>query len=127
MAKCVTPELTLGFLAACVPALPAFLKHIRRSTPFLKARRLWTSSPESETRTQRSSTRGTGTFGSAGRRIRKEVHVEFESREVGGSESPVESRVQSWCGEKGGEECGGGGGAAGGVQGARLGRVMQWM
>lgn len=68
---------------------------------------------------------GTGTFGSAGRRIRKEVLVEFESREVEGSESPVESRVQSWCGEKEGEEWGGGGGA-GGAQGARPGRVMQW-
>ena len=45
MGKWAEPELTFGFMAACLPVSPAFVKHIRRSSLGLKIRGLWTASP----------------------------------------------------------------------------------
>ena len=48
MGKWAEPELTFGFLAACLPVLPAFIKHLLRTPLGVKMRGLWTSSPVTE-------------------------------------------------------------------------------
>lgn len=102
MGKLVEPELTFGFLAACFPVLPAFIKHIRRSTPFLKVRDLWTSSPPSDM--EQSSRRDVDPFGSG--RIKKVVQVDLDPAELtrietgegnwGGRKELVEFRYEEW-------------------------------
>ena len=48
MGKWAEPELVFGFLAACLPVSPAFVKHIRRSALGMKIRGLWTASPPTD-------------------------------------------------------------------------------
>lgn len=44
MGKWAEPELTFGFLAACLPVLPAFIKRLLRMPLSIRIRSLWTSS-----------------------------------------------------------------------------------
>ena len=91
MGKWAEPELTFGFLAACLPVLPAFIKHLLRTSVGLKIRGFWTQSPltdgrSTEGRYDRSGGRQVKTIGSYGRsgekssRITKvvEMNIEFE-------------------------------------------------
>jgi hypothetical protein len=92
MGKWAEPELTFGFLAACLPVLPAFIKHLLRTSVGRKVRGLWTSSPL----TDRSSTgkynssegRQGKTIGSSGRgnekegRTTKAVEMDIEFEEL---------------------------------------------
>ncbi|KAJ4382806.1 hypothetical protein N0V86_002030 [Didymella sp. IMI 355093] len=90
MGKWAEPELTFGFLAACLPVLPAFIKHLLRTSVGRKIRGLWTSSPLSDRRSTEkyngSEGRQVKTIGSSGRgnenegRITKvmEMDIEFE-------------------------------------------------
>lgn len=48
MGKWAEPELTFGFLAACLPVLPAFIKHLLRTSLGQQLRSLWTQSPASQ-------------------------------------------------------------------------------
>ncbi len=50
LGKVTEPELTMGFLAACLPVLPTFLRTFFRTSAGRKVRGLWTSSPLTETR-----------------------------------------------------------------------------
>lgn len=94
MGKWAEPELTFGFLAACLPVLPAFIKHILRTSLGVKMRGLWTSSPVTSTG-RRSSVqydfsggRQVRTVGSHGRvnektsRITKVVEMDIEFEEL---------------------------------------------
>jgi hypothetical protein len=92
MGKWAEPELTFGFLAACLPVLPAFIKHLLRTRVGLSVRGLWTQSPLSKATAGEEEYAASGgarqikTIGSYGRsdgksgRITKvvELDVEFE-------------------------------------------------
>ncbi|KAF9699863.1 hypothetical protein EKO04_002284 [Ascochyta lentis] len=92
MGKWIEPELTFGFLAACLPVLPAFIKHLLRTQMGLKIRGLWTQSPISKARTGEEGYAASGggrqvrTIGSYGRSVEKsgritrvvEMDIEFE-------------------------------------------------
>jgi len=91
MGKWAEPELTFGFMAACLPVMPAFIKRVLRTSFGLKVRGLWTQSPLIEGKSSRGQYGGSGgrqvqTIGSYGRsgekghRITKviEMDVEFE-------------------------------------------------
>ena len=89
MGKWAEPELTFGFLAACLPVLPAFIKHLFRTELGLKVRGLWTSSPVSDgksTANYASGGRQVKTIGSYGRgekdRITKVVEMDIEFEEL---------------------------------------------
>lgn len=92
MGKWAEPELTFGFLAACLPVLPAFVKHLSRTELGLKVRGLWTSSPVSDGRStgkyDGSGGRQIKTIGSYGRsaekgsRITKVVEMDIEFEEL---------------------------------------------
>lgn len=115
MGKWAEPELTFGFLAACLPILPAFVKHLLRTPIGLRLRSLWTQSPV----TERSSSGAAGahhvqTIGSYGRSAEKEsritkvveMDIEFEeltrvSRDgagpaLGGSRGSSAEREDEW-------------------------------
>ncbi|KAF1932126.1 uncharacterized protein M421DRAFT_285051 [Didymella exigua CBS 183.55] len=116
MGKWAEPELTFGFLAACLPVLPAFIKHLVRTQLGLKVRGLWTSRPLSDGRSTEkfdgSAGRQVRTIGSYGRgnekgsRITKviELDIEFEeltreSRDgapVGRSRGSSRERDEEW-------------------------------
>ncbi|KAH6637888.1 hypothetical protein C7974DRAFT_451058 [Boeremia exigua] len=90
MGKWAEPELTFGFLAACLPVLPAFVKHVMRTSFGLRVRRLWTQSPPSDGKSSGryagSSGRQVQTIGSYGKSVEKgsritkvvEMDIEFE-------------------------------------------------
>ncbi|KAJ4984261.1 integral membrane protein [Stagonosporopsis vannaccii] len=93
MGKWAEPELTFGFLAACLPVLPAFLKHVLRTSFGLKIRSLWTQSPPTEGISTGGQYGGSGgrqvrTIGSYGRsgekgsRITKVVEMDIEFEEL---------------------------------------------
>jgi hypothetical protein len=65
MGKWAEPELTFGFVAACLPVLPAFIKHLLRTSLGLKIRGLWTQSPLTDGRPT-----GGKDYGSGGRQVR---------------------------------------------------------
>ncbi len=122
MGKWAEPELTFGFLAACLPVLPAFIKHILRTSLGLKVRALWTQSPPTDGKStgnqyDGSSGRAVRTIGSYGRSVEKgsritkvvEMDIEFEelTREtrVDGERSRAPSRegYEEWViGSRGG-------------------------
>jgi hypothetical protein len=93
MGKWAEPELTFGFMAACLPVSPAFVKHLRRSSLGLKIRGLWTSSPLTDGKTSGGpydgpdeSSQQVRTIGSHGKRKKRgskilkvvEMDIEFE-------------------------------------------------
>lgn len=91
MGKWAEPEITFGFLAACLPVMPAFIKRILRTSLGLKVRRLWTQSPLTERKSSGGQYGGSGgrqvqTIGSYGRSGEKgsriteviEMDIEFE-------------------------------------------------
>lgn len=92
MGKWAEPELTFGFIAACLPVLPAFIKHIFRTPLGIRVRGLWTSSPVTEDRSagqyDLSGGRQIRTIGSHGRanekshRITKVVEMDIEFEEL---------------------------------------------
>lgn len=93
MGKWAEPELTFGFLAACLPILPAFIKHLLRTSVGLKVRGLWTSSPLTDGRSTGGRYDGSGgrqvrTIGTYGRsaekgsRITKIVEMDIEFEEL---------------------------------------------
>ena len=92
MGKWAEPELTFGFLAACLPVLPAFIKHLLRTSLGLKIRGLWTQSPltgiSTGGRDYGSGARQVRTIGSYGRsgercsRITKIVELDIEFEEL---------------------------------------------
>ena len=93
MGKWAEPELTFGFLAACLPVLPAFIKHILCTPLGLKIRGLWTQSPLTDGRStggkyDASGGRQVRTIGSCGRsaekgsRITKIVEMDIEFEEL---------------------------------------------
>jgi len=92
MGKWAEPELTFGFLAACLPVLPAFIKHILRTPLGIKMRGFWTSSPVTDNsctgQYDFSGGRQIRTIGSHGRanennsRITKVVEMDIEFEEL---------------------------------------------
>ncbi|KAF3046373.1 hypothetical protein E8E12_005915 [Didymella heteroderae] len=90
MGKWAEPELTFGFVAACLPVLPAFIKHLLRTPLGLEVRGLWTSRPLTDGRSTGkhdfSAGRQVRTIGSHGRSNEKnsriikvvEMNIEFE-------------------------------------------------
>lgn len=105
MGKWAEPELTFGFLAACLPVIPAFLKHLLRTPLGLRARRMWTQSPPSDGSS--GAARHVHTIGSygpsaeKGSRITKVVETDIEFQELT-RESPRE-RSRASSRERGGE------------------------
>ena len=103
--KLIEPELTFGFLAACLPVLPVFVKHVSNGSC-----RLWTSQTvPSQTRhspTMLGSTR-LGNIYNRPRQdggIRKEVKTEIEFSQVDVSEVRAEEwRRETWAEEVGTE------------------------
>src|SRR4051812_13681732 len=80
LGKVSEPELTLGFLAACLPVLPTFFRTFFRTATGRKVRGLWTSSPLTETRQTAgpNATVGSAKFGGGSRPTRKSnVDIEF--------------------------------------------------
>lgn len=93
MGKWAEPELTFGFLAACLPVLPAFIKRVLRTSFGLRLRGLWTQSPPTEGSSTRGQYGGSGgrqvrTIGSYGRsgekgsRITKVIEMDIEFEEL---------------------------------------------
>jgi hypothetical protein len=91
MGKWAEPELTFGFLAACLPVLPAFIKQLFRTPLGNCVRGLWTSSPATDgpsTQYDFSGGRQVRTIGSHGRaneknsRITKVVEMDIEFEEL---------------------------------------------
>lgn len=93
MGKWAEPELTFGFLAACLPVMPAFVKHILRTSFGRRVRSLWTQSPLTDGKSTGAQTVGSGgrqvrTIGSYGRsgekgsRITKVVEMDVEFEEL---------------------------------------------
>lgn len=119
MGKWAEPELTFGFLAACLPVLPAFVKHILRTSIGLKVRSLWTSSPLTDGTSKKgpycgSSGRQVRTIGSYGKNAKEkgakitkvvEMDIEFEelTKESRDQSGPVAGRSRA-SSHKGDEE-----------------------
>lgn len=82
MGKWAEPELTLGFSAASLPVLPAFIKHVARTRLGRRVRRAWTLSPLSGShRSHTSANTITTGYANESRAITKivEMDVEFMS------------------------------------------------
>ncbi|UPX11656.1 uncharacterized protein EKO05_0002250 [Ascochyta rabiei] len=136
MGKWAEPELTFGFLAACLPVLPAFLKHLLRTPVGLKVRSLWTQSPVSKAQTDEEgcdASRGgrqVRTIGSYGRSAEKsgritkcvEMDIEFEelTRDSGDGNAGAAARTSRATIRDSDEEWVVGGGAATQGVGGRL-------
>lgn len=118
MGKWAEPELTFGFLAACLPVLPAFVKHVLRTKVGTRLRGLWTQSPLSDapsSAARRVRTVGSGTSGDAGKRktitkvVRMDIEFELLTAEEGfgtgegasraSSRSRERERDEEWGGE----------------------------
>jgi hypothetical protein len=91
MGKWAEPELTFGFMAACLPVLPAFIKHIFRTSLGRKIRALWTQSPltERDAGSEGRQVQTIGSYGPAGGRsaekregITKCVEMDIEFAEL---------------------------------------------
>lgn len=93
MGKWAEPEMVFGFLAASLPVLPAFIKHVRGTALGLKMRGLWTSSPLTDARSRTEPCNGSNgpdivTIGSCGRggekgnRIMKVIETDIEFEEL---------------------------------------------
>lgn len=90
MGKWAEPEITFGFLAACLPVLPAFIKHIVHTPLGIRMCGLWTLSSATGGKSTGPYDLGEGrqvkTIGSNGRRNEKqsritkvvEMDIEFE-------------------------------------------------
>lgn len=95
--KLSEPEVTLGFIAACMPVVPAFVKHVRRSEVGVRIRSFWTQSPtawSAGTEGKRSwvCSEGSSWVGARGRKgeITKIIEMDVESvRRDGGWEGSV--------------------------------------
>lgn len=93
MGKWAEPELTFGFMAACLPVMPAFLKRILRTSFGQKIRSLWTQSPLTDAKSSGAQYGGSGgrqvrTIGSYGKsgekgsRITKVIEMDIEFEEL---------------------------------------------
>ena len=78
MSKLVVPELTFGFLTACLPVLPRFLKHV------FHIRGFWTSSPATGTGQSCAAISATNGKGS---RITKVIDTDIEFTQLTSMES----------------------------------------
>ncbi|KAH7399487.1 hypothetical protein BKA66DRAFT_165614 [Pyrenochaeta sp. MPI-SDFR-AT-0127] len=92
MGKWVEPELALGFIAACCPVMPRFVKHLSKTKLGQKICSLWTSSPRSVTAV--SSGRNVDTYGSGSNKIKKQVDTDIEFAELTRTRSEEERSVE---------------------------------
>jgi hypothetical protein len=108
MGKWIEPELTLGFMAACLPVFPAFIKSLAR-TAWGQKLRFWTSTSRGKTLPGGNACRGKNSAGEietvGSKEIRKKVEMDIEFAELTtGSEERVEGVGERRDGGGGGGE-----------------------